>query len=201
MHCFHLIVRYAVECTISRMYALPPKLAGKRCTYHVYHSRLPVEYDRAARDANISLMKGRCHLQPSIAAEKDITGPAAYSRPLLYEWHNASLASATNQSGRATPCVTSLLWSNPTVSAKVGHSRRCVRDVTRTDKPAFKRNLWSCNCNWLCHGKYIQAFLKSNKYYYFKQKFRDIKNEVRHVALSGVRPPSSGEWVAQPMER
>ena len=31
MHCFHLIVRYAVECNMYEMCALPPKLAGKRC--------------------------------------------------------------------------------------------------------------------------------------------------------------------------
>ena len=29
MRCYRLIVRYAVEYTISRMRALPPKLAGK----------------------------------------------------------------------------------------------------------------------------------------------------------------------------
>ena len=29
MYCFNIIVRYAVECSISRMCARPPKLAGK----------------------------------------------------------------------------------------------------------------------------------------------------------------------------
>ena len=36
MHCFHLIVRYTVESTISRMCALPPNLAGKEVYFFLF---------------------------------------------------------------------------------------------------------------------------------------------------------------------